>query len=69
MKKDTYYLKRMIEMNKECESFIRLDKDWILSFNNMEELGKAVKGKMMSKLFELDEDNKRLLKAINEREQ
>lgn len=61
-----YYIKQMIGFNKEAEQFIKLDKDWILSFDDMNELGKAVKQKMMAKLVELDEDNKRLEKALNE---
>ena len=61
-----YYIKQMLGFNKEAEQFIKLDKDWILSFDNMNELGKAVKQKMMAKLVELDEDNKRLEKALNE---
>lgn len=61
-----YYIKQMLGFNKESEQFIKLDKDWILSFDDMNELGKAVKQKMMAKLVELDEDNKRLEKALNE---
>ena len=61
-----YYIKQMLGFNKESEQFIKLDKDWILSFDDMNELGKAVKQKMMAKLVELDKDNKRLEKALNE---
>jgi hypothetical protein len=61
-----YYIKQMLGFNKESEQFIKLDKDWILSFDDMNELGKAVKQKMIDKIIELDKDNKRLEKALNE---
>lgn len=61
-----YYIKQMLGFNKESEQFIKLDKDWILSFDDMNELGKAVKQKMIDKIIELNKDNKRLEKALNE---
>lgn len=60
-----YYLKQMLEFNKEAETFIKLDKDWILSFDNVTDLGIAVKQKMLQKLIELEQDNKRLQSAID----
>lgn len=60
-----YYLKQILDFNKEAETFIKLDKDWILSFDNVTELGIAVKQKMLQKIIDLQEDNKRIQSVID----
>lgn len=60
-----YYAKQNLEMNKEQMKFLKLDTEWVLKFHDMRELGIAVKQKLMSKLVELDEQNKELEDIIN----
>ena len=60
-----YYAKQNLEMNKEQMKFLKLDTEWILGFQDMRQLGIAVKQKMMSKLVELEEQNKELEDIIN----
>ena len=60
-----YYAKQNLEMNKEQMKFLKLHADWILEFNDMRELGIAVKQKLMSKLVDLEEQNKQLENIIN----
>lgn len=59
-----YYAKQNLELNKEQMKFLKLDTEWVLQFEDMKELGIAVKQKMMSKLVELEEQNKNLQKII-----
>ena len=60
-----YYAKQNLEMNKEQMKFLKLNAEWILEFNDMRELGIAVKQKLMSKLVDLEEQNKQLENIIN----
>jgi hypothetical protein len=60
-----YYAKQNLEMNKEQMKFLKLHTEWILEFNDMRELGIAVKQKLMSKLVDLEEQNKQLENIIN----
>jgi hypothetical protein len=61
-----YYLKQMLEFNREAAKSITFQKDWILSFENVTDLGVAVKQKMLQKLIELEADNKRIKNQIDE---
>ena len=63
---DIHSAKALIKINNESMEYLKLDKDWILQFDDMKELGIAVKQQMMSKLVELTEWNTELEKVLEE---
>jgi hypothetical protein len=63
---DIHSAKALIKINDEAMTHLKLDKDWILQFDNMEELGKAVKDQMVAKVTELTEWNRQLENIIKE---
>jgi len=69
MKKENYYLKRILE---ECElgkKSITFNYEEIVNEKTVEELGKYVRKKMLQKINEIEEYKTSISKLINEREQ
>lgn len=60
-----YYAKQVIEFNENSMKYIPLQSDWILGFNDMEQLGNAVRKKLDERLDELKKQNIELEKIIN----
>jgi len=63
---DIHSAKALIKINNESMEYLKLDKDWILQFDDTKELGIAVKQQMLSKILELTEWNKELEKVLQE---
>lgn len=63
---DIHSAKALIKINNESMEYLKLDKDWILQFDDTKELGIAVKQQMLSKILELTEWNKKLEKVLQE---
>lgn len=63
---DIHSAKALIKINNESMDYLKLDKDWILQFDDNKELGIAVKQKMLSKIMELTEWNTELEKVLEE---
>lgn len=63
---DIHSAKALIKINNESMGYLKLDKDWILQFDDTKELGIAVKQQMLSKILELTEWNKELEKVLQE---
>ena len=69
MKKDTYYLKRILEDCELNKKNITFSYEEIVNEKTVEELGKYVRKKMLEKINEIEEYKTSISKLINEREQ